>query len=121
MNKTGNITVFFIALIANALCGAFLDRDSILFGIISLVLYYFMVTSMMRAFDIKASSNDVPFKNKVYETIYKAGTVLLGGIAVYFALFSKYEHRFTISFIFLISMLLFIFSFIHYNKIRTKK
>lgn len=121
MNKRCNIIVFLIALIANALCAALLDRESILFGIVSLVFYYFMVTSLMRVFNIKATSNEVSFKNKVHETIYKVGTLVLGGIGVYFALFSKYEHRFIISFTFIVAMLLFVFSFIYYNKIRTKK
>lgn len=110
-----SVVISFLAVIAYGISGALLDRASVLFGIVSIFLYGLMIVPILRLMS-NNNQKKVQFKNKTQAIFINVIVYLLSGIAVYFALFSKIENRFVISFGILVLLLIFVFTFNYLNK-----
>ena len=111
------ISIF--SLLIYSVCFATLDRDTNLFGVISILFYSLMVIPLMYIISpsLRNKNNKrVKFKNKAEAFIFHGIVYLLCGTAVYFALFSSAKHHILLSLVSLVLLFICFFIYIHRSK-----
>ena len=113
------ISIF--SLFIYSVCFATLDRSTFLFGIISILLYSLMIIPLMYILSpsLRNENNKrIKFKNRAEAFIFHGMVYLLGGTAVYFALFSDAKHNIILS---VVSLFLLLVYFVVYILVSAKR